>query len=77
MRIRKQPLGDRNICGKKVEARRKEIEDLGLPAKGGNGHFARHQIPGCIEQLDFVTVFHNANPRKSHKIKSFSLKLRS
>ena len=25
MRIRKQPLGDRNICGKKVEARRKEI----------------------------------------------------
>ena len=26
MRIRKQPLGDRNICGKKVEARRKEID---------------------------------------------------
>ena len=25
MRIRKQPLGDRNIFGKKVEARRKEI----------------------------------------------------
>ena len=25
MRIRKQTLGDRNICGKKVEARRKEI----------------------------------------------------
>ena len=25
MRIRKQPLGDRNICGERVEARRREI----------------------------------------------------
>ncbi len=25
MRTRKQPLGDRNICGKKVEQRRREI----------------------------------------------------
>ena len=25
MRIRKQPMGDRNICGAKVEERRKEI----------------------------------------------------
>lgn len=25
MRLRKQPLGDKNICGERVEARRKEI----------------------------------------------------
>ena len=25
MRIRKQPLGDRNICGERIEARRREI----------------------------------------------------
>lgn len=25
MRIRKQPLGDRNICGERVETRRREI----------------------------------------------------
>lgn len=25
MRIRKQPLGDRNICGKRIEAYRKKI----------------------------------------------------
>ena len=25
MRIRKQPMGDRNICGARVEERRKEI----------------------------------------------------